>query len=37
VEPAEVGKAATFLLPDAASGITGEVLHVDTGYHILGM
>ncbi len=37
VEPAEVGKAAAFLLSDASSGITGEVLHVDTGYHILGM
>jgi len=37
VEPSEVGKAAVFLLSDASSGITGEVLHVDTGYHILGM
>jgi enoyl-[acyl-carrier protein] reductase I len=37
VEPAEVGRAATFLLSEAASGITGETLHVDTGYNILGM
>ena len=37
VEPSEVGKAAVFLLSDASSGITGEVLHVDAGYHILGM
>lgn len=37
VDPAEVGKAAGFLLSDASSGITGEVLYVDSGYHILGM
>lgn len=33
----EVGKAGTFLLSDWASGITGEVLHVDAGYHVVGM
>ena len=32
----EVGKAATFLLSDAAAGITGENLHVDAGYHVMG-
>ncbi len=32
----EVGDAAAFLLSDLARGITGEVLHVDSGYHILG-
>lgn len=32
----EVGKAAMFLLSDLASGITGETLHVDSGYHIMG-
>jgi len=32
----EVGKAAAFLLSDAASGITGETLHVDCGYHVMG-
>jgi len=32
----EVGKAALFLLSDLASGITGEVLYVDAGYHIMG-
>lgn len=37
VEPAEVGRAASFLLSEAASGITGETLHVDTGYNIMGM
>src|SRR5262245_15214998 len=36
IEPAEVGKAALFLLSDLSSGITGEVLHVDAGYNILG-
>jgi enoyl-[acyl-carrier protein] reductase I len=33
----EVGKAGVFLLSDWASGITGEVLHVDSGYHVVGM
>ena len=32
----EVGKAGLFLLSDLASGITGETLHVDAGYHIMG-
>jgi len=35
-DPAEVGDAAAFLLSDLARGITGEVLYVDSGYHILG-
>jgi enoyl-[acyl-carrier protein] reductase I len=33
----EVGNAAAFLASDLASGITGDVLYVDSGYHILGM
>ncbi|MGA7983354.1 MAG: enoyl-ACP reductase [Chromatiaceae bacterium] len=33
----EVGNAAAFLCSDLASGVTGDVLYVDTGYHILGM
>jgi len=33
----EVGNAAAFLCSDLASGITGDVLYVDSGYHILGM
>ncbi len=33
----EVGNAAAFLCSDLASGITGEILYVDTGFHILGM
>ena len=36
-EPAEVGDAALFLCSDLARGITGEILHVDNGYHIMGM
>ncbi len=36
VNQEDVGKATAFLLSDAASGITGEVLHVDSGYNILG-
>ncbi len=32
----EVGNAAAFLCSDLASGITGDILYVDTGYHILG-
>ncbi|MBF0368080.1 MAG: enoyl-ACP reductase [Magnetococcales bacterium] len=37
VDASEVGEAALFLLSDHGSGITGEVLHVDVGYHIVGM
>jgi enoyl-[acyl-carrier protein] reductase I len=33
----EVAKAALFLLGDLSSGVTGEVMHVDAGYNILGM
>jgi enoyl-[acyl-carrier protein] reductase I len=36
-ETAEVGDAAAFLLGNAGRGITGEVLMVDAGFHILGM
>jgi enoyl-[acyl-carrier protein] reductase I len=35
VEAREVGNAALFLLSPLASGITGEVLHVDCGYNIM--
>ena len=37
IEPAEVGRAALFLLSDMASGITGETLYVDAGYNIMGI
>ena len=33
----EVGKAALYLLSDLGSGTTGEILHVDAGYHVVGM
>ncbi|MDA0355413.1 MAG: enoyl-ACP reductase FabI [Proteobacteria bacterium] len=33
----EVGKSALYLLSDLSSGVTGEVLHVDAGYHVVGM
>jgi len=33
----EVGNAALFLLSDLGSAVTGENLHVDAGYHIVGM
>ena len=33
----EVGKSALYLLSDLGSGVTGEVLHVDAGYHVVGM
>ena len=33
----EVGGAGVYLLSDLASGVTGEVHHVDCGYHIVGM
>lgn len=33
----EVGHTAAFLCSDLASGITGEVLHVDAGYHAVSM
>ena len=35
-EAAEVGDAAAFLLSPLARGITGEILYVDTGYHMIG-
>jgi enoyl-[acyl-carrier protein] reductase I len=37
IEPEEVGKAALFLLSEMGSGITGEVLHVDCGFHIMAV
>ena len=33
----EVGNTAAFLCSSLASGITGEVLHVDAGYHAVSM
>ena len=33
----DVGGAAVFLLGPLGAGVTGEVLHVDAGYHVVGM
>ncbi len=33
----EVGRSGMFLLSDLSSGITGEILRVDSGYHTIGM
>ncbi len=33
----EVGKSALYLLSDMGSAVTGEVHHVDAGYHVIGM
>ncbi|MEZ5776365.1 MAG: enoyl-ACP reductase FabI [Hyphomicrobiaceae bacterium] len=33
----EVGGAAMYLLSDLSRGVTGEVHHVDAGYHVQGM
>ncbi len=33
----DVGKSALYLLSDLGSGVTGEVHHVDAGYHAIGM
>ncbi|MBB4184847.1 enoyl-ACP reductase FabI [Sinorhizobium terangae] len=33
----EVGNSALYLLSDLSSGVTGEVHHVDSGYHTVGM
>jgi enoyl-[acyl-carrier protein] reductase I len=33
----EVGNAALFLVSDLGKAVTGECLHVDAGYHIVGM
>jgi enoyl-[acyl-carrier protein] reductase I len=33
----EVGETAAYLLSDMSRGVTGEILHVDAGYHVVGM
>ena len=33
----DVGKAGLYLLSDLASGVTGEIHHVDAGYNVIGM
>ena len=34
---AEVGGAAVYLLSDLGRAVSGEIHHVDAGYHIVGM
>ncbi|MEM6692160.1 MAG: enoyl-ACP reductase [Planctomycetota bacterium] len=36
VTQAEVGKTGAFLLSDLSQGISGDILHVDNGYHAMG-
>ena len=33
----EVGSAALYLLSDLSRGVTGEVMHVDAGFHVIGI
>jgi enoyl-[acyl-carrier protein] reductase I len=33
----EVGDSALYLLSDMSRAVTGEVHHVDSGYHVVGM
>jgi enoyl-[acyl-carrier protein] reductase I len=37
LEPADLGRAALYLLGDLSTAVTGEVLHVDCGYNIIGL
>src|SRR5215469_4924327 len=37
VSIADVGNAALYLLSDLGAGVTGEIQHVDCGYHTVGM
>ena len=32
----EVGRVGAFLLSDLSSGISGEIMHVDAGYNMMG-
>ncbi|WP_026908812.1 enoyl-ACP reductase FabI [Paucisalibacillus globulus] len=36
VDQDQVGDATLFFMSDLSRGVTGEVLHVDSGYHIIG-
>jgi enoyl-[acyl-carrier protein] reductase I len=33
----DVGGTAVFLLSELSSGVTGEIIHTDSGYHVVGM
>lgn len=36
VNQQDIGDTAVFLFSDLSRGITGEIIHVDAGYHIVG-
>lgn len=36
LDPLEIGKSALYLVSDLSTGVTGEVIHVDTGFNIMG-
>ncbi|CAM5568642.1 NADH-dependent enoyl-ACP reductase InhA [Mycolicibacterium aubagnense] len=37
VSPEEVGDSGLYFLSDLSRGVTGEIHHVDSGYHVVGM
>jgi enoyl-[acyl-carrier protein] reductase I len=37
VEPKELGSTALYLLSDLSAGVTGETIHVDCGYNVVGL
>ncbi len=36
-DPGEVADTAVYLMSDWSRGLTGEILHIDSGFHVLGM
>lgn len=36
VDPEELGRTGLFMLSDMSSGMTGETIHIDAGYHVVG-
>jgi enoyl-[acyl-carrier protein] reductase I len=37
LEAEDLGRTALYLLGDMSAGVTGEILHVDCGYNIVGL
>ncbi|MDR2077390.1 MAG: SDR family oxidoreductase [Rickettsiales bacterium] len=37
ITPEDNGKTALYLVSDLSSGLTGEIIHLDSGYHVVGM
>jgi enoyl-[acyl-carrier protein] reductase I len=37
IDPKELGTTALYLLGDLSGGVTGETIHVDCGYHVVGL